>query len=65
METLTDREREIMALLSTGWTPKAIARALGLRPVTVRRHLFRARKRTGCTTIIELAVKIATERSGE
>ena len=65
METLTDREREIMALLSSGWAPKAIARSLGLRPATVRRHLFRARERSGCATVIELAVKIATERDGE
>ena len=65
MATLTDKERDILNLLTDGWTPKAIARELGIRPGTLRKILWRARDRHGCTTIVELAVKVATMTDGE
>lgn len=60
MATLTEREWQIVILLGQGKAPKQIARLLGLRPSTVRQHVHRARKKAGCTTVIELAVKVAT-----
>lgn len=63
MATLTDKERDILTLLGDGWTPKAIARELGIRPGTLRKILWRARDRNGCTTIVELAVKVVTTQA--
>ena len=63
LATLTDKERDILTLLGDGWTPKAIARELGIRPGTLRKILWRARDRHGCTTIVELAVKVVTTQA--
>ena len=38
---LSDRESEVLALLAAGQTNKLIARALGLSPHTVKRHVAR------------------------
>ena len=41
--SLSDRQREVFALRHLeGWSTDAVARTLGLRPGTVKRHLFRA-----------------------
>lgn len=60
MATLTERERQVVRLLGQGMAPKQIARQLGTRPATVRVQVHRAREKAGCATVIELAVKIAT-----
>ena len=65
MASLTDRERQIVILLGQGFAPKQIARLLGLRPATVRQRVHRAREKAGCTTVIELAVKVAGVQSDE
>ena len=65
METLTERERQIVTLLGQGFAPKQIARLLGLRPATVRQRVHRAREKAGCTTVIELAVKVAGSQGNE
>lgn len=61
MAKLTEREREVVTLLGHGLAPKQIAKALGTRPATVRQQVYRAKEKAGCQTVIELAVKVATE----
>lgn len=39
LQSLTDREREVLALLARGLTNKEIAKALTITPNTVKRHL--------------------------
>ncbi len=60
MATLTDRERQVVTLLGRGMAPKQIARELGTRPATVRVQIHEARKKANCGSVIELAVKVAT-----
>ncbi len=60
MATLTDRERQVVTLLGRGMAPKQIARELGTRPATVRVQIYEARKKANCGSVIELAVKVAT-----
>ncbi len=60
MGQLTPREREIVILLGRGMAPKQIARTLGTSPRTVRHQVYIARDKAGCSTVIELAVKVAT-----
>ena len=62
MKKLTPREREVVQLLGTGLAPKQIARKLGVSPRTVRNQLYCAKDKAECATVIELAVKVATER---
>jgi DNA-binding CsgD family transcriptional regulator len=38
---LSDREREVLALVAAGLTDAQVARSLGLRPATVSKHLHR------------------------
>lgn len=65
MASLTERERQIVILLGQGLAPKQIARLLNLRASTVRQQVHRAREKAGCTTVIELAVKVATVQDGD
>jgi DNA-binding NarL/FixJ family response regulator len=51
---LTDREREVLALLATGETDQEIARMLCISVRTVRSHLDRIRAKTGCRRRAEL-----------
>lgn len=39
---LQPRQREVIALLAHGWTPKQIARRLGITQKTAQNHLFAA-----------------------
>lgn len=52
---LTDREREIVALLGQGLSSRAIADRLTLSTRTVEGHIYRAMAKTGTTTRDELA----------
>ncbi len=61
MATLTARERQVVLLLGRGMAPKEIARHLGTRPATVRQQVFQAKNKAGCRSVVELAVKVATE----
>ena len=63
MATLTIREREIVLLLGSGMAPKQIARQLKTQPATVRQQLFQARQKANCASVIELAVKVATNKT--
>lgn len=62
MATLTERERQVVQLLSSGLAAKQIAKQLGTRPDTVRRQLRQAQDKAGCATVVELAVKVATNQ---
>jgi DNA-binding CsgD family transcriptional regulator len=55
--TLTDREREVVALAVLGHSPKLIAYDLGLAPSTVRVHLTNASKKLGVRTRAQLVAK--------
>lgn len=59
MTKLTERERQVVTLLGRGMAPKQIARELGTRPATVRQQIYRAKEKSGCQSVIELAVKVA------
>lgn len=59
---LTRRQVEILRLLARGTTPRAIALALGVSPVTVRNHIQTAMERLGAHSRLE-AVMLAS-RSG-
>jgi RNA polymerase sigma factor (sigma-70 family) len=61
MASLTERERQVVLMLSNGMAPKQIARQLGTKPATVRVQVHQARKKANCATVIELAVKVATK----
>jgi DNA-binding CsgD family transcriptional regulator len=64
MSSLTERERQVVELLSRGMAPKQIARQLGTRTRTVRNQLYNAKDKAGCDTIVQLAVKVAKESGG-
>ena len=57
---LTEREREILRLASSGLTARAIASQLFLSHGTVRNHLSRVLSKTGGRTRIE-AIRVAEE----
>lgn len=59
---LTDRQREILALLSEGLTMQAIARRLCLSPRTVGKHLERMYRRLG--TCDRLTTVLHAQRFG-
>lgn len=59
---LTERERDVVALLRHGWTNKRIARELGLSPKTVRNYVSNVLSKLGATTRAEVAA--LAERSG-
>lgn len=54
LATLTQREREVMALLATGNTSKEIGRALGISDRTVEVHRARVMEKMGAHSIAEL-----------
>jgi len=56
IDTLTDREREIVAWVTTGRTNEQIARELSLSPATVRTHAGRAMVKLNARTRAQLVV---------
>jgi DNA-binding CsgD family transcriptional regulator len=52
---LTDREREIVALIADGLSNRAVAERLTLSVRTVETHIYRAMAKTGTTSREELA----------
>lgn len=57
MDKLTQRQREILGLLSTGRSQKEVAVLLGLRHGTIRQQAMKIRERTGCSSLIEVVAK--------
>lgn len=58
VDKLTPRECEVVRLLTTGLAPKEVARTLGIASKTVYVHVYNAREKTGCTSTVQLAVKM-------
>ena len=58
-DLLTERQRQILALLAEGIRPAVIAQRLGLSELTVRNHISAALHRLGCHSQLEA---VATAR---
>ncbi|MFG1840035.1 response regulator [Micromonospora sp. NPDC049175] len=56
IDMLTDREREVVAWVTTGRTNEEIARELSLSPATVRTHASRAMMKLNARTRAQLVV---------
>lgn len=56
LEGLTDREREILALVATGADNASIAQTLFISPATVKTHLARIMSKTGAHDRAQLVV---------
>ena len=54
-ESLTPREREVMALVSRGLMNKQAAGELGLQEITVRLHRSSMMRKMGTRTVVDLA----------
>jgi FixJ family two-component response regulator len=59
-ETLTPREREILALVSSGLMNKQIAAELGLAEITVKIHRGHIMKKMGAKSLADLLRKAET-----
>jgi DNA-binding CsgD family transcriptional regulator len=55
-ELLSEREREVVALIVTGLTNREIAQRLHLSPRTVQSHVRSAMRKTGTNGRVQLAV---------
>jgi FixJ family two-component response regulator len=60
LETLTSRERQILALVSSGLMNKQIAAELGLAEITVKIHRGHIMKKMGAKTLVDLVKKAKT-----
>ncbi|MFI0939395.1 response regulator transcription factor [Streptomyces sp. NPDC021020] len=56
LETLSDREREVLVELASGSTYAAIARRMQLSPHTVDSYLRRIRAKTGAHNRVQLVI---------
>jgi DNA-binding NarL/FixJ family response regulator len=56
LEALTDREREVMALVATGLTNEEIAQQLFISPATAKTHVSRAMMKLGARDRAQLVV---------
>lgn len=54
MESLTDRERDVLELLARGMTNKEIAQHLDRSPRTIEVHRNRIREKTGANTLSDI-----------
>jgi len=62
--TLTEREREVVALIAEGLHNRAIAQKLGITENTVRHHLTAVYGKLGVADRLELAVHALRQRIG-
>jgi DNA-directed RNA polymerase specialized sigma24 family protein len=51
---LPERQRQVLTLLSLGWSYERIARELGIAVGTVKTHVFRARNNPNVSKILLL-----------
>lgn len=56
LETLSDREREVLVELASGSTYAAIARRMQLSPHTIDSYLRRIRAKTGAHNRVQLVI---------
>lgn len=56
MDSLTDREREVLGLLARGWSNRRIARELSIAEVTVRTHVSHVLDKLGVGNRVEAAL---------
>jgi len=63
IDTLTDREREVVAGVTQGMSFKQIAKRLALSPSTVSNHLYRVYQKLRINNRAELADLINTQRA--
>jgi FixJ family two-component response regulator len=54
LDSLTERERQVMALTVTGQQNKQIAGTIGIRDVTVRVHRRQLMRKMGAKSVAEL-----------
>jgi FixJ family two-component response regulator len=59
-ETLTPREREILALVSSGLMNKQIAAEIGLAEITVKIHRGHIMRKMGAKSVADLVIKAET-----
>lgn len=59
MSSLTDREREVVELLSRGMRPSQIADALCVSHSTIKTHIVNVCAKTGAQGTFDLAVSAA------
>jgi FixJ family two-component response regulator len=67
-DTLTHRERQVMALVTTGLMNKQVAGELGLSEITVKLHRGTMTKKMGARTLADLvriAESLSLQRSGD
>ena len=60
LETLTPREREVFAMVSSGLLNKQIAAELGLAEITVKIHRGHIMKKMGAKSLLDLVMKAET-----
>jgi FixJ family two-component response regulator len=60
VETLTPREREVLALVSSGLMSKQIAAELGLAEITVKIHRGHIMKKMRAKSVADLVRKVET-----
>jgi len=63
--SLTQREREVMALVAEGLANKEIGEKLGISFRTVEVHRAHVMRKTKCTNVIELSHFVATAREAK
>lgn len=63
LETLTDRQREIVEHVAAGMSNREIADALGIREGTVKVHVARVLEKLGVGNRLEAALAVAESRS--
>jgi FixJ family two-component response regulator len=59
-ETLTSRERDILALVTSGLMNKQVAAELGLAEITVKIHRGHIMKKMGAKSLADLVMKAET-----
>jgi len=55
VEKLTPREKEVLEMISRGWSTKEIAATLSLSPRTVESHRSNIAEKIGTTSVAEMA----------
>lgn len=64
LAALTEREREVLNQILSGWTSKEIARELGVSPRTVEAHRQNLLRKLGIGTVKELMLRLASRVRG-